>query len=293
MHLVETIAACRTARAALSGTVGLVPTMGYLHAGHMSLVQAARQACDHVVVSIFVNPTQFRPDEDLAAYPRDLPRDLAMLRQAEVDVVFAPTAAELYPPGFDTYVTVGNLAAPLEGAARPGFFRGVTTVVTKLLNIVTPQQVFFGQKDAQQSLVVQKFVAELNIPTQVVVCPTIREDDGLALSSRNQYLTPAERAAAPVLYRALTVARTAYQRGERSADRLRAIMRATLSEEPRAHTEYVSVADPHTLREADTVGTNGALLSLAVQLGRARLIDNIVLPPTPTPTPPYDRETTQ
>lgn len=279
MQLVETIAACRTARAALTGTVGLVPTMGYLHAGHMSLVQAARQACDHVVVSIFVNPTQFRPDEDLATYPRDMQRDLAMLRQAEVDVVFAPTADELYPPGYDTYVTVGNLAAPLEGAARPGFFRGVATIVTKLLNIVAPQQVFFGQKDAQQSLVVQKFVAELNIPTRVVVCPTIREDDGLALSSRNQYLTPAERAAAPVLYRALTAARVAYERGERSADRLRAIMRVTLGEEPHAHTEYVSVADPRTLREADTVGDDGALLSLAVQMGRARLIDNIVLPP--------------
>jgi pantoate--beta-alanine ligase len=280
MQVVESIAALRAARAQLAsgGALGLVPTMGYLHAGHLSLVEQARAECAAVAVSIFVNPAQFAPHEDFESYPRDMQRDLALLRDAGVTLVFAPPAAEVYPPDFRTYVDVQDVTETLEGAARPGFFRGVATVVCKLLNMVQPERAYFGQKDAQQTVVVRKLVRDLNIPTEIVVGPTVREPDGLAMSSRNAYLSPPERAAAPVLFRALRAAQERYAAGERSGEALRQTMREVLAAEPLAQPEYVSAADPLTLRELEQVGERGALLSLAVQVGPARLIDNVVLP---------------
>jgi len=240
------------------------------------LVQRARAENDRVAVSIFVNPTQFGPNEDLATYPRDLPRDLELLRAADVDLVWAPPVSEMYPPGFQTYVTVEEVSRVLEGAARPVHFRGVATVVARLFLVCQPDRAYFGQKDAQQVVVVQQMVRDLGFPVQIVVCPTVREPDGLALSSRNVYLTPEQRRAAPVLYRALRAAQEAWQRGEHDGECLRAIMRAVLSEEPLARIEYVSAADLHTLQElGDT--SQGVLLSLAVRIGRTRLIDNIRL----------------
>jgi len=276
MHVVETIEEVRRLRRSLPGSWGLVPTMGYLHAGHLSLAQRARAENDRVAVSIFVNPTQFGPNEDLATYPRDLPRDLELLRAADVDLVWAPPVSEVYPPGFQTYVTVEEVTRVLEGAARPVHFRGVATVVAKLFLVCQPDRAYFGQKDAQQVVVVQQMVRDLGFPVQIVVCPTVREPDGLALSSRNVYLTPEQRRAAPVLYRALRAAQEAWQRGEHDGERLRAIMRAVLSEEPLAQTEYVSAADLHTLQELGDA-SQGVLLSLAVRIGRTRLIDNIRL----------------
>lgn len=276
MHVVETIAEVRRLRHSLSGSWGLVPTMGYLHAGHLSLVQRARAENDRVAVSIFVNPTQFGPSEDLATYPRDLPRDLELLRAADVDLVWAPSMNEMYPPGFQTYVTVEEVTRVLEGAARPGHFRGVATVVAKLFLVCQPDRAYFGQKDAQQVVVVQQMTRDLGFPVQIVVCPTVREPNGLALSSRNVYLTPEQRQAAPVLYRALRAAQEAWQRGEHDGERLRAVMLAVLSEEPLAQPEYVSAADLHTLQELGDAG-QGVLLSLAVRIGRTRLIDNIRL----------------
>ena len=276
MQVVETIAEVRRIRRELKGSWGLVPTMGYLHAGHLSLVERARQENDHVGVSIFVNPTQFGPAEDLAAYPRDLPRDLALLEAAGADLVWAPPVAEAYPPGFQTYVTVEEVTKVLEGAARPGHFRGVATVVAKLFNVFQPDRAYFGQKDAQQVVVIRQMARDLDFPLEVVVCPTVREPDGLAMSSRNVYLTPEQRAAASVLYRALCAARDAWLAGEHDGERLRHIMRAVLDAEPLAHTEYVSAADPVTLQELGDAG-QGVLLSMAVRIGRARLIDNMLL----------------
>lgn len=279
MEIHTTITALRTARARYQD-VGLVPTMGYLHDGHLSLVRKARAQSEAVVVSIFVNPTQFAPTDDLATYPRDLEHDIGLLQAEGVDLVFAPQPDVIYPPGFNTYVLVGDVTETLEGAARPGFFRGVATVVCKLFQIVQPTRAYFGQKDAQQAVVVRKLVTDLNIPVEIVVCPIVREPDGLALSSRNTYLTPEERASAPILYQALTAARTAYQQGELNGDALRQTMQQMLANEALAQPTYVSVAHPQTLRElAEVDPAQGALLSLAVQIGRARLIDNIFLPP--------------
>lgn len=276
MKTVTTLAELRSVRAELPGTVGFVPTMGYLHAGHISLVQLARQQCQSVVVSIFVNPAQFGPNEDLSAYPRDIPRDLQMLQDAGVDLVWMPTPEVMYPPGFQTWIDLENITQPLEGGMRPGHFRGVATVVAKLFNTVQPGKAFFGQKDAQQVAVIQRMVIDLNFRLEIVVGPTQREADGLALSSRNKYLNEAERAAAPVLYRALQSARTAYAAGERSGAALRALMQSTIEHEPLARVQYVSCADPLTLHELDTI-TEGALLSMAVYFGKTRLIDNIIL----------------
>ncbi|MGC8781510.1 MAG: pantoate--beta-alanine ligase [Anaerolineae bacterium] len=276
MHVVQTVADVRRIRRELTGSWGLVPTMGYLHAGHLSLVARARQENDHVGVSIFVNPTQFGPNEDLAAYPRDLPRDLRLLEEAGVDLVWAPPVEEVYPAGFQTYVTVEEVTKPLEGAARPGHFRGVTTVVAKLFNVFQPDRAYFGQKDAQQAVTIKQMVRDLNFPLEVVICPIVREADGLAMSSRNVYLTPEQRAAAPVLYRALCAARDAWLAGEHDGERLRQIMRRVLDAEPLARTEYVSAADPTTLAELGDA-SRGVLLSLAVRIGRARLIDNLLL----------------
>lgn len=279
MQVVETISEVRRIRRAGPGSWGLVPTMGFLHAGHLALVARARQENDHVGVSIFVNPTQFGPQEDLAAYPRDLARDLAQLEAAGADLVWVPAVEEVYPLHFQTYVSVEEAARPLEGAARPGHFRGVATVVAKLFNVFQPDRAYFGQKDAQQAVVIQRMAADLAFPLDVVVCPTVREPDGLALSSRNVYLTPEQRAAAPVLYRALCAARDAWQAGERAGGRLRRIMADVLAAEPLARVDYVSAADPLTLAEleAEAKPPRGVLLSMAVRIGRARLIDNILI----------------
>jgi pantoate--beta-alanine ligase len=267
----------RHARLALPGVFGLAPTMGALHEGHLSLVRRARAECDHVGVSIFVNPAQFGPHEDLAAYPRDLERDLKLLEPLGVDVVWTPTPDIVYPPGFQTWVTVEQVSQPLEGKHRPGHFRGVATVVAKLFNAFTPDKAYFGQKDAQQVVVIRQMARDLDFPLEIVVCPTVREPDGLALSSRNVYLDPAERKAATVLYRALSAAQAQYDAGERDADMLRAAMSSTLATEPLAREEYVSAADPETLAELERV-EKGVLLSMAVRIGKTRLIDNFLLP---------------
>ncbi|GER81077.1 MAG: pantoate--beta-alanine ligase [Anaerolineales bacterium] len=276
MMIVSSLDELRAARLLLDGRLGLVPTMGYLHKGHLSLARRAREECDRVAASIFVNPTQFGPTEDLSKYPRDLDRDLSLLDAAGVDLVWTPDNETIYPPDFSTWVEVEGLTKPLEGAARPGHFRGVTTVVAKLFNAVQPQAAYFGQKDAQQAAVVRKMTRDLNFPVEIVVCPTVREADGLAMSSRNSYLSPEERKSAVVLFRALTAAREAFERGERDAESLRKVMSEMLASEPRARTQYVSCADYDTLEELATV-TGKALLSMAVFIGKTRLIDNFVV----------------
>jgi pantoate--beta-alanine ligase len=278
MKVVTSLQEMFAERRKLTEPVGFVPTMGYLHEGHLSLVRRAKQECRSVVVSIFVNPTQFGPQEDLARYPRDLERDLRLLAPLEVDLVWTPTVDEMYPPGYQTWVTVEEVTRPLEGAMRPGHFRGVTTIVSKLFNAVQPQRAYFGQKDAQQAAVIRQMTRDLNYPIEIVVCPTVREADGLAMSSRNVYLSPTERQAATVLYRALRAAEQAYRAGERNAERLRAVMRQVLESEPLARVQYVSCADFDTLQELDEV-RGKALLSMAVFIGSTRLIDNIVLEP--------------
>lgn len=276
MQTVSTLEALRAARKELAGPVGLVPTMGYLHQGHISLAQRAREECKSVIATIFVNPTQFGPSEDLSRYPRDLERDLGLLSAAGVDLVWTPTPETVYPPGYQTWVTVEGLTSPLEGAMRPGHFRGVTTVVAKLFNATQADRAYFGQKDAQQAAVIRRMARDLDFALDIIICPTVREPDGLAMSSRNTYLNPQERQAATVLFRALNAAKTAYQAGERNANRLRAVMSETLATEPLANPQYVSCADYDTLEELQVVGEK-ALLSMAVYLGKTRLIDNFVL----------------
>ena len=278
MIVAQSIDGVRAARAGL-GKLGFVPTMGFLHEGHLSLVRQARAKTGACAVSIFVNPTQFGPNDDLTRYPRDLERDLKLLSEAGADLVFTPTQEDIYPSGFDTRIEVGGVTAPLEGAVRPGHFAGVATVVAKLLNIVGPEAAWFGQKDAQQVAVVRKLVRDLNMAVEIRVGETVREPDGLAMSSRNVYLGAAERAAAPVLNRALCMAETLYEAGECDAGRLREAMASVLSAEPLARADYVSVADPDTLEELKTVGPPGALASLAVRFGATRLIDNRLLGP--------------
>ena len=282
MQVITTIEEFRQAKSALPGAWGFVPTMGYLHEGHLSLVRRAKTENDRVAVSIFVNPTQFGPNEDLAAYPRDLEHDLKSLEAVGVDLVFHPAPEVMYPPSFQTYVTVEEVTQQLEGAARPGHFRGVATVMTQLFNIVQADRAYFGQKDAQQAVVIKRMVTELAIPTEIVVCPTLREPDGVAMSSRNTYLEPQQRTAASVLCRALTAAQERYDAGERDAQALRSAMRYTLEQEPLAKIEYVSAADPHTLLELDRV-EDRLLLSMAVRIGKTRLIDNFLLHDQPTP----------
>ena len=274
MKQVVTLGELRRARADLKGPVGFVPTMGFLHEGHISLVKLARQDCASVVVSIFVNPAQFGSNEDLAAYPRDLTGDLSKLEAAGVDLVWLPTPDLVYPAGYNTWVNVEGVSQPLEGAARPGHFRGVATVVSKLFNAVQPQKAYFGQKDAQQVAVIKQMVRDLNFPIDIVVVPTLREADGLAMSSRNTYLSPDERKAAAVLFRSLQAAKQAYAAGERDAEALRNVMHATLEAEPLAMPIYVSCADPGSLLELRRI-EHGALLSMAVRIGKTRLIDNI------------------
>ena len=276
MQVTRTLAELRECLTTRPRPIGLVPTMGFLHEGHLALVRRARAECATAAISIFVNPAQFGPQEDLARYPRDLPRDLRILENTGADVVWVPEADEVYPRGYQTYVTVGRVAEPLEGAARPGHFRGVATVVAKLFNAFTPDRAYFGQKDAQQAAVIRQMARDLDFPSEIIVCPTVRESDGLAMSSRNTYLDPQERRAAAVLYRAISAAMTAYHCGERGADNLRAGMRDTLSTEPLAKMEYVSAADPDTLQELGRVDGN-ALFSMAIRIGKTRLIDNFVL----------------
>jgi pantoate--beta-alanine ligase len=273
MKVIRTRAELRDALAAAPRPVGLVPTMGWLHDGHRALMQRARAESATSVVTIFVNPRQFNVAADFTRYPRSEERDLEICAAEGVDLVFAPGVDEVYPPGFDTVVTVGAVARPLEGAARPGHFDGVATVVAILFNLVRAERAYFGQKDAQQVMVIRRMALDLAIPTEVIACPTIREADGLALSSRNVHLTPEERAAAPVLHRALVAGRGAWASGQRSGDALRAAMRSVLDGEPLADVEYVSVADGSTLAELDRVD-GPALLSLAVRFGTTRLIDN-------------------
>lgn len=250
--------------------------MGYLHDGHLSLVDGARRENGRVAASVFVNPTQFGPQEDLARYPRDLDRDRALLERTGCDLLFAPSVEEMYSPGFETTIDVGSVALPLEGSRRPGHFRGVATVVMKLFGIFEPDRAYFGEKDAQQLAVIRRLVRDLNVPVEIRGCPTVRESDGLALSSRNSYLEGEERQAAPVLFRALSAAREAYRAGEGSGEALRALIRRVLEAQPLARTDYVSVVHPETFQELESL--NGpALALLAVFIGRARLIDNLRL----------------
>ena len=280
MEIAHTIAALRALRTALKQghSLGFVPTMGYLHAGHISLVEMARRENDVVAVSIFVNPTQFGPNEDLSRYPRDLERDLSLLEEAGVEWVFTPSAEEIYPPGYSTYIEVDGVTEPLEGASRPGHFRGVATVVAKLFNLVQPHRAYFGQKDAQQVAVIRQMVRDLNFPLEIVVGQTLREKDGLAMSSRNVYLSPDERKAATVLYRALSAAKALWDTGERRSTLLRDAMNQVIQAEPMARPDYISVADTNTLQELnDSEDATEALASLAVRIGKTRLIDNIAL----------------
>jgi pantoate--beta-alanine ligase len=274
-RVVRTRAELREALADVPRPLGLVPTMGWLHAGHRSLMQRARADNATTIATIFVNPRQFNEAADYLRYPRNEARDLAICDGEGIDLVFAPAVDEVYPPGFDTIVSVGAVSRPLEGAARPGHFEGVATVVAILFNLIGADHAYFGQKDAQQVMVIRQMARDLAIATDVIACPTVREPDGLALSSRNVHLSPAERAAAPVLRRALLAARDGWTAGERSGDGLRAAMRAILADEPLATPAYVSVADGRTLAELDRIDEGQpALLSLAVRFGSTRLIDN-------------------
>ena len=276
MKTVHSIEELREARKQLAEPVGFVPTMGYLHEGHISLVRAARTECASVVVSIFVNPTQFGPSEDFSRYPRDLERDSDLLKNEGVDLIWAPTPEQMYSSDFQTWVEVDQLTRPLEGERRPGHFRGVTTVVAKLFNGVLPQKAYFGQKDAQQAAVIRRMVHDLNFPIDIVVCPIVREPDGLALSSRNQYLNPQERKAALALSRSLSAAQQAFQKGERRAESIREILLTALNSESLARVQYVSCADPDTLQEQHGE-IKQSLLSMAVYIGNTRLIDNCLL----------------
>ncbi|MCL2877759.1 MAG: pantoate--beta-alanine ligase [Acidobacteria bacterium] len=276
MRVTESIPELRTIRRAMTGIFGLVPTMGALHDGHASLIRRARLECDHVGVSVFVNPAQFGPGEDMVKYPRALNNDLALLESLGVDAVWTPPPDEAYPAGYQTWITVENVSKPLEGAGRPGHFRGVATVVAKLLNIFAPDRAYFGQKDAQQVAVIRRMAADLNFAVDIVISPIIRESDGLAMSSRNAYLNAGERRAAPALYRALSAGKAKFESGEKNADAVKSAVLEALSAEPLANVQYVSVSDPDTIGELAEIN-GGALLSAAVIIGKTRLIDNVLL----------------
>ena len=276
MQVVGPILEIRALRQQLRGTVGFVPTMGYLHEGHLALVKQARVENSAVIVSIYVNPAQFGPREDFGAYPRDLNRDLELLRGERVDIVFVPSDDEMYPPEFSSWVDVEKVTERLEGASRPGHFRGVATVVAKLFNIVQPSRAYFGQKDAQQVMVIKRMVADLNMGIEILVVPTLRESDGLAMSSRNIYLSLKERQAATILFKALTLARQLSQGGEKDAGKIRRQMTSLIQKEPLAQIDYVSIADAETLEELSLLD-RPALASLAVRIGKTRLIDNMPL----------------
>ncbi len=277
MDVLDTVRGFREARNRVVGSVGLVPTMGSLHEGHLTLVRKARSENDVATVSIFVNPSQFAQGEDLASYPRDMDRDLTLLRDEGVDLVFAPTPEEMYPPGFDAWIEVEKTSEVLEGAVRPGHFRGVATVVAKLFNIIRPHSAYFGRKDGQQLAVISRMVKDLDMDVEIVDVPTVREEDGLAMSSRNVYLNPDERRAAPVIYNALNRAVDLWRQGETRCDALRAEIKAVLGSAPLVSSiDYVSVADSVTLEELDETAPQ-AMVSTAVRIGKARLIDNVLL----------------
>jgi pantoate--beta-alanine ligase len=278
MQQVETIDELREARRQLTGRVGLVATMGALHAGHLSLVEQARAENDAVLATIFINPTQFGPGEDFDSYPRDLQGDLEKFRQADVDLVFMPARALMYPPGYQSYITVEEVTQRLEGERRPGHFRGVATIVAKLFNLACPDVAYFGQKDAQQVAVIRRMAADLNFPLGIVVCPTLRELDGLAMSSRNVYLNDHERAAAACLFRALRAAGDQYEQGRRDPAVLQETLLDILSSEALVEIEYAEVVDPRTFQPLQALYDNPLLLVLAVRIGRTRLIDNALLP---------------
>ena len=276
MQVVGPIFELRALRQKLSGTVGFVPTMGFLHEGHLALVKRARIENSAVIVSIYVNPAQFGPREDFGSYPRDLNRDLELLGGEGVDIVFVPSDDEMYPPEFSSWVDVDKVTEQLEGASRPGHFRGVTTIVAKLFNVVQPSRAYFGQKDAQQVVVIKRMVADLNMGIEIVVVPTVRESDGLAMSSRNIYLSPGERQAATILFKTLTLARQLSQGGEEDAEKIRRQMTSLIQKEPLAQIDYVSIADSETLEELSSID-RPVLASLAVRIGKTRLIDNMPL----------------
>ena len=277
MEVLDTVERVDAWRRTITGRLGLVPTMGALHEGHLSLVRRARPECDRVAATIFVNPAQFGPSEDLAKYPRDLPGDLALLAREGVDMVFAPTEAVIYPPGFSTWVTEEQVALRWEREARAGHFRGVTTVVLKLFNVVRPERAYFGEKDYQQLRVIERMVRDLNLPVTIVPCPTVREPDGLALSSRNVRLEPADRKAARVLSRALEAARSAAAKGERDGEALRRIAEDVIRGEPQARLDYVAVVDRETLEPLGRLDARGAVCLVAARIGPVRLIDNLRL----------------
>ncbi len=276
MKIVESVAEMKRARRQMNEAVGFVPTMGFLHEGHLELVRRAKRDNPFAVVSIFVNPAQFGPKEDFTAYPRDIPRDVAMLETVGTDILFMPAPREIYPPGFSSWVDVEKVTDRLEGAARPGHFRGVATVCNKLFNIVEPDKAYFGQKDAQQCVVIKRMVDDLNMNLEIIIVPTVRESDGLAMSSRNTYLKPDERRAAVVLSRSLELARKLWAGGERNAGKIRQAMTNLIDQEPLANIDYVSIADAGTLEELSVI-TPPALVSLVVKIGKPRLLDNTIL----------------
>ena len=273
---IESINDMLSTRRILPVPVALVPTMGYLHSGHLSLVKKAREENRSVVVSIFVNPAQFGPSEDFENYPRDIGHDFALLANENVDAVFIPAVKEMYPLDFSFHIEGGWITERLEGASRPGHFRGVTTVVAKLFNIIQPTCAYFGQKDAQQAAVIRKMVTDLNMNVEIKTCSTVRESDGLAMSSRNTYLKPSERRAATILYRALILSEKLWKEGEKNAKRIRNEMKALIDKEPMASVDYISLADGNTMNEVDEA-CKGTLVSLAVKIGNTRLIDNTIL----------------
>ena len=276
MQIIETVAEMQKVRHSLEGSVGFVPTMGYLHEGHLALVRSSREANTHTIVSIFVNPVQFGPNEDFERYPRDYPRDFAMLEKEKTDFVYLPVPAQMYPEGYNTWVDVYKVTDRLEGAIRPGHFRGVATVVNKLFNIVQPTCAYFGQKDAQQCIVIKKMVTDLNMNLEMIVVPTVREVDGLAMSSRNVYLSPDERCQAPALFQSLTLAKNMWSAGEHDSAKIRTAMLDLIKRAPLGKIEYISIADVLTLRELETAQAP-AVISIAVKFGKTRLIDNILL----------------
>jgi pantoate--beta-alanine ligase len=276
MKIIETIAEMQKIRKDMRGTLGFVPTMGYLHDGHIELVRRAKAANNFAAVSIFVNPTQFGPKEDFAKYPRDPERDLSMLDSVGTDFVFMPEPKEMYPEGFATWIEVNGVTERLEGAARPGHFRGVATVVAKLFNAVQPERSYFGQKDAQQCAVIKKMVQDLNMPLEIVIVPTVREPDGLAMSSRNVYLTKEMRAQAPVLHRSLKLAESLWQQGETDVEKVRRAMTGLIRQQPLANIEYIDIADAGSLQELDIM-KSPVLISMVVRFGATRLLDNIIL----------------
>jgi pantoate--beta-alanine ligase len=276
MTVIETVAEMQKVRRGLKGSVGFVPTMGYLHEGHLELTRRAKAENDFAVVSIFVNPTQFGPKEDFEKYPRDTERDLNLLKEVGTDYVFMPAPKDMYPAGYHTWVDVEKVTDRLEGAARPGHFRGVATIVNKLFNIVQPDKAYFGQKDAQQCAVIKKMVKDLDMPLEIIIVPTVRELDGLAMSSRNVYLTPDMRRQAPVLNQSLKLAEKLWKQGETSAAKVRQAMTDLIQQQPLAKIEYIDIADADTLEEQQTI-KRGTLISMVVRFGNTRLLDNLIL----------------